>query len=114
MGAYPLSSKTRVQATLPSHHTSEVSGKGEDLLPAIQRQLQIQPKTHIVPLPQNTISKKSALNLNLYLAAFYNYRTTWPRGHGPTWTRKAGSERGGELATQFSHTFLEKQFSSPK
>lgn len=44
----------------------------------------------------------------------YNYCITWHCGHGPTWTRKACSEQGGELAVQFSHTFLENQFSSPK
>lgn len=99
---------------LPDHWASKVSGKGEHLLPIIQQQLQIHPKTHVVALPQNTISKNSALNLNLYLAAFYDYHITWHRGHGPTWTRKARSERGRELAMQLSHTFLKNQFSSPK
>lgn len=73
------------------------------------------PQTPITALPQNSIREKPALNLNLYLAAFHNnYCITWHRGHGPTWTRRALGEQGGELGMPFSHTSLQNQFSSPK
>lgn len=97
----------------PGVREKRLTGRG-NLVPPIQWQLQTHPQAHITALPQNTIRKKPALNLNLYLAAFHNYCITWHRGHGPTWTRRALSKQGGELGMPFSHTSLQNQFSSPK
>lgn len=106
-------SKTKLQAMLSEHWASE------EKEPYRERRHRAwnpaaSPNPHYSP-SSKSIREKPALNLNLYLAAFHNnYCITWHRGHGPTWTRRALGERGGELGMPFSHTSLQNQFSSPK